>query len=326
MLVVTTAIYLGSGRLSHFDPALIGYATASVFLAFGVTYRFVTWVANPPARRYFLSGWRASLRPRTLLRSPTLVPRAIASTLLFQRFIGNRSRGRWLAHQAMFWGVVLASAMTFPLTFGWIHFRAAAGSTQGYELFLLGRKALTFNAFNWLGWLMFHTLDVAAVLVIAGAGYFLLHRLADRPVVPGQLTVRDLFPLLALLAISLTGLSLTVSTAALEGHYYHFLALVHMATVVLTLLFIPFGKFFHVVQRAASAGVPAYKQTSLQEAGAFACRVCGAPLEDAAFVRDLQQTLRDLALAYPAWVETCPRCKRVERGAAYRMHLKAGFQ
>lgn len=326
MIVVVTAIYLGSDRLRNFDPALIGYATAAVFLAFGIAYRFVFWVSNPPARRYFLRGWAATLAPGTLLWTPTRVPRLLSSTLVFQRFIAQRSRPRWLAHQAMFWGVVLAAAMTFPLTFGWIHFRAASGTTQGYAIFVLGHQAMTFDALSWLGWIVFHTLDIAAVLVIVGAGYFFVHRLADRPVVPGQRGVREFLPLVALLAISVTGLGLTASTALLAGRFYHLLALVHMATVVLTLAFIPFGKFFHVIQRVASAGVPAYKEASLQDAGVFRCRVCDAPLEDGAFVKDLQATMGDLALAYPGWVETCPRCKRVARGAAYRTHLKAGFQ
>ncbi|GAC1362263.1 MAG: hypothetical protein NVSMB32_02450 [Actinomycetota bacterium] len=325
MVVLSAAIYLGSGKLRDFDPALIGYATATVFLAFGATYRFVLWVSNPPARRYFLRGWQAVLRPGTLTRTPALVPRTVASYLLFQSFIRRRGLTRWLAHQSMFWGVILAASVTFPLTFGWIHFRAAAGG-QGYAMYMLGVKALSFNAFNWLGWLMFHTLDIAAVLVIAGSGYYLVHRLEDRQVMAHQRTVRDILPLIALLAISFTGLSLTVSTALFHGRSYHVLALVHMAVVVLTLLYLPFGKFFHVIHRTASVGVPVYQATSLQAQGAFACRVCGEPLEAASFVRDLELTMEELDLRYPTWVETCPRCKRVERGIAYRTHLKAGFQ
>ena len=322
MVVLATAIYLGSGNLSDFDPALIGYATASVFLAFGLAYRFVFWLANPPARRYFLRGWGAALNPRDLRTSA----KSLTETVVLQRFIANRSRSRWLAHQAMFWGVVLAAASTFPLTFGWIHFRAVAGTSSGYRMFVLGHRALTFDALSWLGWLLFHNLDIAAVLVIAGAGWFLLHRLADRPVAPGQRGVRELVPLIALLAISVTGLMLTASTALMKGAFYHEIAVLHMATVVLTLLFIPFGKFFHVIQRVASGGVPAYKEASLRSGEPFLCRSCGGPVDDPSFVRGLQATMGDLGLAYAGWVETCPRCKRVARGAAYRTYLKAGFR
>ena len=52
-----------------------------------------------------------------------------------------------------------------------------------------------------------------------------------------------------------------------------------MATVVLTLVFIPFGKFFHVVQRPASVGVEVYKRAALERDGVFACRRCQQPVE-----------------------------------------------
>ncbi|HKN48939.1 MAG TPA: MFS transporter, partial [Actinomycetota bacterium] len=104
------------------------------------------------------------------------------------------------------------------------------------------------------------------------------------------------------------------------------LALVHMSSVVLTLLFIPFGKFFHVIHRTATIGVPVYQATSQASSGVFECRRCRAPLETVAFVDDLQKTMGELRLGYPTWVEQCPRCKRLERGAAYRSLVKAGFQ
>lgn len=40
-LSLVALIYFGSLRLRSFDSALIAYATATVFLAFGVTYRYV---------------------------------------------------------------------------------------------------------------------------------------------------------------------------------------------------------------------------------------------------------------------------------------------
>lgn len=135
-----------------------------------------------------------------------------------------------------------------------------------------------------------------------------------------------LLPLLALLAVSVTGLLLTFSTAFLEGRYYHFLALVHMATVVLTLVAIPFGKLFHPVQRAAVVGVPVYKRRSLEREGAFHCRRCTSPIESAAFVENLASTMGDVGLGFPSWIETCPRCKRVERGLSYQMQVKEGFR
>ena len=324
-VLMTVAIYAGSRALQNFDAALIGYATATVFLAFGVTYRYVVWVQSPPARRYLTKGWRAFLSWRNFRRFPGLVPKALVSNLALQNFIRERGVGRWAAHQAVFWGVVGATLITFPLTFGWIHFRSALGTESGYEMYVFGIKTVAFDARTWLGWLTFHGLDVTAVLVIAGCGYFLWRRFRDREAMTDQHLAHDLMPLVALIAISVTGLMLTFSSALLEGRYYDFLAILHMGTVVLTLVFIPFGKFFHVIQRPASIGVQVYKSTRLDERGPFHCRRCGAPFETEAYVEDLEKTMGELELEFQGWIEHCPRCKRIERGNAYRAHVKEGF-
>jgi len=99
-----------------------------------------------------------------------------------------------------------------------------------------------------------------------------------------------------------------------------------MATVVLTLVFIPFGKFFHVIQRPASVGVEVYKRAALERDGVFPCRRCGQPLEAKAFVADLEQTMEELGLGFAEWAETCPRCKRLERGRAYLDGVKRGYR
>jgi hypothetical protein len=99
-----------------------------------------------------------------------------------------------------------------------------------------------------------------------------------------------------------------------------------MATVVLTLVFIPFGKFFHVIQRPASLGVEVYKRSAIQRDGVFPCRRCGEPLEAKGFVEDLKATMDELELGFSEWAETCPRCKRVLRGQAYLDGVKRGFK
>ncbi len=58
-----------------------------------------------------------------------------------------------------------------------------------------------------------------------------------------------------LFAIAVTGLALTASQWWLEGQYYSFLAILHAITVITALLYLPFGKFFHIFQRPAQLGV-----------------------------------------------------------------------
>jgi hypothetical protein len=325
-LLVALAIWAGSRGLRNFDAALVGYATATVFLAFGVVYRYVMWVSSPPARRYLRAGWGAFLSWRNFLRFPTAVPRAVVGYLGFQTFLRARGRGRWIAHQLLFWGVVLATLITFPLTFGWLAFVSDEATGPTYTIHLLGFRTVSFDALSLLGWVVFHGLDLAAVMVLAGCGWFLWRRFRDREATTGQRFGYDFFPLVGLVAISVTGLLLTFSSWLLDGRSYDFLAIVHMATVVLTLVFIPFGKFFHVVQRPASLGVDLYKRTEAERAGIQACRRCGEPLEARTFVADLEQTMNELALGFAEWVETCPRCKRLQRGAAYLDTVKRGFR
>src|SRR5215218_729769 len=177
--LVALAIYLGSRGLRYFDAALVGYATATVFLAFGVVYRYAVWVSSPPARRYLRRGWQA--------------------------------------HQLVFWGVVLATLITFPLTFGWLAFFSDTATGPAYTIYVLGFRTLSFDALSFLGWVVFHGLDIAAVLVLAGCGWFLWRRFRHREATTGQRFGYDFFPLIGLVAISVTGLLLTFSSWLLEG-------------------------------------------------------------------------------------------------------------
>jgi hypothetical protein len=321
--VLTVAIYAGSNALRNFDAALIGYATATIVLTFGVVYRYVMWIQQPPTRRYFVRGWRSFLSWRNFRRFPTLVPKAIVSYLGLQLFIRERSTARWLAHLAVFWGVILATLMTFPLSWGWIHFRSDPAGI--YEMYVWGARIVAFEPRTVLGWVTFHLLDIAAVLVIAGCAFFLGRRFRDREVQSEQRLGYDFVPLVALVAISVTGLLLTFSSALLGGAGYDFLAILHMGVVILSLVFIPFGKFFHVIQRPAVLGVQVFKAASEVDDGVMTCNRCGAPLAAAGAVRNLQDTMTELDLRYQGWIETCPRCKRIERGRAYLRDVKRGF-
>lgn len=231
------AIVLGSRMLRTFDSALLPYAVATVFLAFGVAYRYTVWISAPGARRLFRQGRRSLFSMENFRSAPTALPRMIATYLGFQKFLGARSHARWAAHQLIFWGCVLAALITFPLTWGWFTFTSGTGSGPGYEMRIWGFKILGFDSLNLLGWLMFHGLDIAAVLVIPGASYFLWRRMKDRGAVTGQRFAYDLVPLIALIVISVTGLLLTFSSVFLHGGGYQFLAILHMVSVVFTLIY-----------------------------------------------------------------------------------------
>jgi hypothetical protein len=335
-LVLLVLIYVGSRGLRDFDSALVGYAVGTVFATAAIVYRYALWITRPPTWRYFVGGWREFLSLRNFRRYARLVPVETWRDLLGQTFLRHRSRSRWIMHLCLFYGVVGSLAVTLPLTFGWVRFTLVP--PVGYQLWVFGVPVVRFGLHAGFGFGIFHALDFTAVLLVVGVAIALWRRYTDLGLLTTQRFGFDLVPLVLLLAIAVTGLALTASVTWWQGRFYSFVALVHEALVVGWLVSIPFGKFFHVVQRPASVGVTLYQRVS-QGLGdehrtgpaSFPCRRCGTPLPSARFVRDLEGTLSDLGQSYDLGggrgplQEYCPTCKRRLRAGAYYRLLGKRF-
>ncbi|MFE3552100.1 hypothetical protein ACFXN2_25935 [Streptomyces kronopolitis] len=144
--------------------------------------------------------------------------------------------------------------VTIPLVWGWLTFHRATGPGPGYDMRIWGFSVTGFDSSDVVGWIVFRGLDLAALLVIAGAGYFLWQRLRNRSAALGGRVAHDLVALLALLVVSVTGLLLTFSAFLLHGGGYRLPSLLHMASVVFALVSLPFGKFFPRVRRVGVIG------------------------------------------------------------------------
>jgi nitrate reductase gamma subunit len=233
----------------------------------------------------------------------------------------KRSRTRWWMHQLLFWGCLLAVAITFPLVFGWIHFGSAPDDQMTYVTYLFGFPVGSFRIRTLVSWLLFHGLDIAAVMVLAGVGLAMWRRLRDRGAIALQDFATDFFPLILLFAISITGLALTASATWLGGAFYGFLAILHAITVIGALLYLPFGKFFHIFQRPAQLGVKLYQRQGSSGEGA-SCARCGARYASLMQIDDLGRVLPELGFDYriegPAgtWQGLCPPCKRISLATA----------
>lgn len=324
--LLVAAIVVGSRNLQNFDPALVVYTFATVFATFGVIYHYAVWIQKPPTRIYWRRGWQL-VRQYGLLRSVVqLVPLAWTN-LAAQTFIRERSVLRWWMHQLLFWGCLLAVAITFPLVFGWIHFGSAGQDQMRYVTYLFGFPTGSFRIRTVVSWLLFHGLDVAAVLVLAGIALSLWRRMRDRGARAVQDFGRDFFPLILLFAISVTGLALTASTLWLRGGFYEFLSILHAVTVIAALLYLPFGKFFHIFQRPAQLGVKLYQRVGEEGEGA-ACARCGQRFASRMHVDDLKLALDNLGFDYQMpeghWQDLCPACKRKSlAGAQLRLKEEA---
>jgi len=308
------AIVVGSRNLQNFDAALVVYTFAVIFATWGVAYHYAVWLQKPPTRVYWRAGWQL-FRDGGLLRGLVWFAGTAWRDLVEQRFIRQRSPLRWWMHQFLFWGCLLAVAITFPLVFGWIHFGTAPDDPMRYVTYVFGFPTGSFRVRTALAWLIFHGLDVAAVLVLTGIALSLWRRMRDRGALAVQTFSMDFLPLIMLFAISVTGLALTVSVTWLRGAMFPFLALLHAITVVSGLLYLPFGKFFHIFMRPAQIGVRLYHERGEQEEGAH-CARCRERFASRRHIEDLRAILPELGFDYripgPAehWQALCPACKR----------------
>jgi len=311
---VIAGIYAGSRKFRDFDPALVSYAGATVFAAFGVGYRYAMWLRRPPTRLYWRRGWQIFLSPRHLPRHLLEFVRLLIDNVVAQRFIEHRSRARWVAHWFIAWGCILAAAVTFPLSFGWVRFESAQNSQDIYRAFVFGIPVFTFPVDSWLAPLVFNILDIAAVMVLIGVFAALWRRGRDRGAQAVQQFASDMLPLAMLFAVSVTGLFLTASTHFLGGLQYGFLSQLHAVTVIFTLLYLPFGKFFHIFQRPAQLGVSFYKRAGALGAQAQ-CLGCGGLFASQLQIDDLKLVQDTLGIHYRLadgthYQDVCPTCRR----------------
>src|ERR1043165_4294970 len=97
-VVLAALIVAGSRNLNHFDAALVGYTFATLFAAFGITYRYAMWLQRPPTRMYWRRGWQVFLRPQFLWTNLVELARRFFVEFIANRFIYRRGRLRWSAH------------------------------------------------------------------------------------------------------------------------------------------------------------------------------------------------------------------------------------
>ncbi|HEY2772433.1 MAG TPA: MFS transporter [Candidatus Binatia bacterium] len=310
--LLVAAIVAGSRNLQTFDPALVIYTFAVIFATWGVIYHYSVWLDKPPTRVYWERGWELFGSGGPLRAVARLVALAFTQ-LVEQRFIRQRSTMRWVMHQLLFWGCIMAVAITFPLVFGWIYFRTPVDQMT-YVTHVFGFPVMSFRLGTITAALIFHGLDIAAILVLGGIALALWRRLRDEGPMAIQTFAADFFPLVLLFAISVTGLALTASQWWLEGEAYSFLAILHAITVITGLLYLPFGKFFHIFQRPAQVGVKLYRE--IGAAGEQArCASCGEPFASRMHVDDLARVLPQVGFDYRldaggTWQDLCPPCKR----------------
>jgi hypothetical protein len=315
-IALSGLIVLGSRNLAHFDAPLVGYTFAVLFATFGVVYRYAMWLQRPPTALYWRKGWKLFLTPRRQGRNVVELAGRTVNGFVFNTFIWKRDWARAAAHMFIMWGCILAAAVTFPLVFGWVHFETVPGRLDMYQTYVFGFPGQTFPIESLTAFVIFHMLVWASFLVIAGVMLAMRRRMRDHGAAALQQFGEDFLPLIMLFAISVTGLMLTASYTWMEGYAFDFLAIIHAVTVIFTLLWMPFGKFFHIFMRPAQLGVGLYKDAGKRGEQAR-CRRCGEEYASRMHIEDLIDVERQLGYHYETdvagvehyqWI--CPRCRR----------------
>lgn len=316
--ILTVLVVVGSRNLERFDAALVAYTFATLFAVFGLTLRYAIWLQRPPTAVYWKRGWQLFFRREHLLRNSRIWLRRVAGEFAANDFIWRRGRLRGLTHMLLMWGTIFAGAITFPLVFGWLSFESIPGRMDWYRVYVFGFPTLSFPHESIAAFLVFHGLVWASLLVVPGVMLAMLRRMRDEGAAALQFFAEDFLPLILLFSVAVTGLLLTVSYTWLHGSGYEFLALTHAVTVILTLLWLPFGKFFHIFQRPAQLGVQFYKDAAAR-GEAESCARCGHGFASKMHVEDLIAVERELGYRYemesesdPAghYQRVCPPCRR----------------
>lgn len=301
VLCVAISFY-GSRKLQNFDPALIAYLFGTLFALAAGVYRYTVWLQRPPTWLYFKRTWQFVFNGSYIVHLAMLVKESIRN-LIFQAFIYPRSRQRWFAHFMLATGCLAAFAITVPLTLGWINFTldpvtaADPDAIKLYNANFFGFRVMNFKLGSFLAFIIFHALTWCSYLVIIGCVIFLVRRLTNAGLIATQTFEGDLLPLLLLIIISVTGLGLNFSYAFMKGFAYDFMAVTHAVAVILFLVWIPFGKFFHIIQRPAQIGVHVYRKEG-EKRGMAVCPHTHQPFATQLHIDDLKTVTKELGFDF----------------------------
>jgi nitrate reductase gamma subunit len=300
----------------YIDLAVLGYQVASVLFVIGCLYRFIAWLRYPPNRTLWGRSGRA-LQQRDWKPSLMTLIKSVITRLLLQTFIVKRSRLRWFTHFAIFWGCVIVSAVCFALAWGWMSFSLVGQQTYSARMFDI--PIITFRVDSVMAFLAFNAINLGALLLLLGLILAFWQRFRMQPEEKAERLKDQLSSLYLLLAVTVSGLLLTVSYKFFNGIGHRQLVVIHEVIVILGLLWVPFSKLFHIEVSPATVALdvaegPGFVEPSL-------CSRCGKKLSAVWTPKDLQGVLASAGVqvagdvADPEVLSLCPSCRRHRQAA-----------
>lgn len=306
--------FIGTRMFTHIDLNLYGYMVGTIVFLGGFFYRFIAWGERPPTKIIIKKGIKLLLRKST--------PKTSVEHLATYNFIWSRGIYRWTQHVLIGWGCVLAILVTFPLVFGWMYF--TMDDNGYYNIILLGIQIMTVKADGIIANLSYNALNISAVMVITGVSMALYRRLKNMQARAEQKFLYDFLPLYMLLLVSITGLALTFMNMFLHGAGQPAMSLIHQWSVIITLIYLPFGKLAHIPFRPMSVFARNYRE-HYAEQSMKECKVCGDHFVSTEQSKDVVDVLGVNDIAFQTkegfhLAELCLPCRR-----KYRIAQFSGF-
>ncbi|OLO26842.1 MFS transporter [Alkalihalophilus pseudofirmus] len=312
VLVLIFTMWVGTKQFTHVDMMLFGYLISSFVFAIGLTVRICSWVIRPATHQVIKRTIKNLKTRKRQKRNVKAIAKTLVDNIIFQKFIFKRGIYRGIQHWLVAWGCIGSFGITFGLTFGWVHFSLVDPET--YQIVVFGIPTLQMAANGLFAELVYNGLNITALMVLAGVVMMMIRRAKDKNVQVGQRFEFDLFPLYMLLAVTVSGLVLTVSYKFMGGYMHQYLTLIHQVTVVIFLVYFPFGKLFHLPIRPLAAAVPMNYQEQLQ-VDTRPCKKCGKSYSSDDQIDDVKDILGaqafDLKLKDGSYLaDYCPSCRR----------------
>ncbi|ATO51841.1 hypothetical protein P4V86_22720 [Brevibacillus laterosporus] len=307
ILVLFFLSYVGSRSFTHMDLALYGYMIGTLVFIGGFLYRFGAWAERPPTKLIIKKGIKLLFRKNS--------PQTATEQLVTYRFIWNRHWYRWTQHILIGWGCMLAAFVTFPLVFGWMYFTMPVN--RMYTVVFMGIDLMTIKADGFLAYCFYNGLNISAFMVISGVSMALYRRFKDMQARAEQSFVYDFLPLYLLMAISITGLFLTASNLFFAGFGHPVLKMIHQFFVIITLIYLPFGKLAHVPFRPLSVFARNYR-LHYSEQSMKTCKLCDAKFVSREQSNDVIEVLQQNHISFEMQegfhlAELCLPCRRKYR-------------
>jgi hypothetical protein len=305
-------MWIGTGQFAKVDLMLAGYMVASFIFAIGITVRMASWLIRPATNQMVKRSIKNFLTKKRTKRNVLAILKTLVDNIILQKFIFKRGIYRGVQHWLIAWGCIGSFAITFALTFGWMHFKLIDATT--YQMMVFNLPTIKMQANGFFAEMIYNGLNITALMLLVGIIMAIVRRIHNHDLKVTERAEFDLLPLYILLAVTVSGLLLTVSYKFLGGFIHPHLSLIHQITVVLFLIYFPFGKLFHLPIRPLATAVPMnYQEEPMVDTRS--CKKCGTKYSSDDQISDVKSILHaqqfDLKLEDGTYLaDYCTSCRR----------------